>query len=168
MGKGPSHGSTGVTVTSAHTHPIQERILARGEYSLAFPPKRTSEGPQGHSLESPKEDKSMERSFPWKIPGCISSMAYSFLNAFYSVTSHRKVTAKCKAISPFLKKTTLFLDPVGSPPSTSSPMSAPGARGQSLFIGVGTGHVLGGQRRVEDWASRFSFHRAAGVSLQMT
>lgn len=35
----------------ADTYPIQERILALGEYSLAFPPNRINEGPHGHSLE---------------------------------------------------------------------------------------------------------------------
>lgn len=39
------------------THPIQDRILALGEYSFALPPNRINDGPQGHSLESPKQEK---------------------------------------------------------------------------------------------------------------
>lgn len=46
------------------THPIQERILALGEYSLALPPNRTNDGPQGHSLEIPKREKPVKMFLP--------------------------------------------------------------------------------------------------------
>lgn len=38
---------------ASDTHPIHDRILARGEYSFALPPNRINDGPQGHSLETP-------------------------------------------------------------------------------------------------------------------
>lgn len=34
------------------TYPIQDRILALGEYSFALPPNRASIGPHGHSLKN--------------------------------------------------------------------------------------------------------------------
>lgn len=143
----PVHGEGTLTrewqSLPAHTHPIQERILARGEYSLAFPPNRTNEGPQGHSLGKPQIRQVCEKSFfplETMMLHVLNNMPFSE-GILHSLTFSKKAHCPTQTSIPSPSKScSLLRDQVYSPPSTSFRISAllsAGVQGQGLCIGCG-------------------------------
>lgn len=144
----PVHGEGTLTrewqSLPAHTHPIQERILARGEYSLAFPPNRTNEGPQGHSLGKPQIRQVCEKSFfplETMMLHVLKNMPFSE-GILHSLTFSKKAHCPTQPVSLVLQKAALCFGiryiPLPPLPSEYLPCSPQESGARAFALDVGT------------------------------